>query len=130
MKMTVFVLYERASIIATEHYWKWAVAVLTWQLWLLNTLESKNWSNSALQIWIFSFPFTTELSVVGSRMINDSALDTDPFLLESDSYDDDPFLSQIWGDGLLGQPSDFSGGITWSLFNFWFGFTMYYNQMN
>ena len=50
-----------------------------------------------------------ELSVVGGGM---TTLDSDPFLLESDSYDDDPFLSQLWGHGLMGQSNDFGTGIT------------------
>ena len=42
----------------------------------------------------------------------DPVLDADPFMLDSDSYDDDLFLSQIWNSGSLGGEQDFSNGIT------------------
>ena len=51
------------------------------------------------------------LFIVGP--VNDPIMDIDPFLLDSDSCIDDPFLSQIWNgssDGL--QEHDFSMGIT------------------
>ena len=53
-----------------------------------------------------------ELSVVGGGLISDTSLDTDPFLLDCDSYDDDPFLTQMWEEGLLGPPNDYTTGIT------------------
>lgn len=53
----------------------------------------------------------SELSVVG-RTNDSSFLDSDPFLLDSDSYNDYPFLDQFWGDGLGDDISDFDLGIT------------------
>lgn len=61
---------------------------------------------------LFTLVFILELSAVGG-MSNDSILDTDPFFLDSDSYMDDPFLTNFWdeaSDELGGN--DFSLGIT------------------
>ncbi len=44
--------------------------------------------------------------------MSDTCLDTDPFLLDCDSYDDDPFLTQMWEEGMLGPPTDYTTGIT------------------
>ena len=56
--------------------------------------------------------FILELSAVGG-MSNDSIMDTDPFFLDSDSYMDDPFLTNFWDEASdeLGD-NDFSLGIT------------------
>lgn len=58
------------------------------------------------------FVFILELSAVGG-MSNDSIMDTDPFFLDSDSYMDDPFLTNFWDEASdeLGD-NDFSLGIT------------------
>ena len=50
-----------------------------------------------------------ELSAVGGAMI-DPMLEADPFLLDSDPYDSDSFLSQFWNDSE--NSTDFSLGIT------------------
>lgn len=62
--------------------------------------------------------YSLELSAVGSGAgSSTSFLDsTDPFLLNSDSYDDYSFLDQFWGDDLttdgLGDTNNFDLGIT------------------